>query len=168
MDFLLLRRFAFWTLTACIVLAVSVALVTYVAFGYRLLIVGSNSMSPVLHKGDAVISVPADGVVHVGDLVTFRRSTNDSYITHRVIATSNEDTIVTQGDGLADADIPITRSMVSGRVVAVLPNLGDIIAFGAQPLAIAALTSLSVITVLAYEIMHFKNHYRRSVYTFRQ
>ena len=92
----------------------------------------SQSMEPTIHKGDGYIVVPA-GEPKPGDIVVFRSSKYDEYVTHRLVDRS-EAGYVTQGDNNPTSDQAtghphVQRSDVLGTVLTIhgrpviVPNL---------------------------------------------
>ena len=89
-------------------------------FGYSIFEVATGSMANEINVNDAVI-VKINDDYNVGDIVTYR-SGND-FITHRVMSMENN-YIVTKGDANNVADNPIDKSLVLGRVIKIIPELG--------------------------------------------
>ena len=77
-------------------------------------------MKNSINVGDAVL-VKINDDYKVGDIVTYK-SGND-YITHRVVK-EQDDYIITKGDANNINDNPIDRSLVLGKVVKIIPELG--------------------------------------------
>lgn len=114
-------------------------------FGFRVLTVSSESMSPALRKGDVVVMRPVEKKnIERGDVVVYGGN-GDVSIAHRVIAintinatlvdskTGESDTattyqFVTKGDANPAPDgAPIDQSRVEGRVWFTVPFLsGDV------------------------------------------
>lgn len=89
-------------------LAIIVLLVSGV-LKYKMIAIGSNSMVPVYHRGDAIIyeQIKEDikENVEVGDILVFKR--NDIVMTHRIkriIYNNNECIYITKGDANEDID----------------------------------------------------------------
>ena len=89
-------------------------------FGYSVFEVVTGSMKNSINVGDAVL-VKINDDYKVGDIVTYK-SGND-YITHRVVK-EQDDYIITKGDANNINDNPIDRSLVLGKVVKIIPELG--------------------------------------------
>jgi signal peptidase len=97
------------------------------ALGHELFVVRGASMEPSIPIGSAVIvgRVQPD-LVHVGDVVTFRGS-NDTVITHRIIAlpTADAPSFHTKGDASESADpFPLLPENIIGRVEFSIPRAG--------------------------------------------
>jgi signal peptidase I len=84
----------------------------------------SNSMKPLLRKGDWVIvkMVPVEDI-HLGDLVLV--SAEERLISHRVIRI-DRDTIQTKGDAVPCADTPVSMSQMLG-VIQTIDRSGKVI-----------------------------------------
>lgn len=89
-------------------------------FGYTVFEVASGSMEPTISEKDLVI-------VHLGtsvkndDIITYE--SNHTYITHRIIDIQG-DFIIARGDANNSNDTAISKSMVLGKVVKIIPNFG--------------------------------------------
>ncbi len=89
-------------------------------FGYSIFEVVTGSMKNSINVGDAVL-VKINDKYSVGDIVTYK-SGND-FITHRVIS-EKDGYIITKGDANNVNDNPIDKSLVLGKVVKIIPELG--------------------------------------------
>ena len=80
---------------------------------------GGFSMVPLIMNGDVITVGPLSrrGVA-TGDVIAFRRSTDDKILTHRVIVDLH-DCLVTKGDAAVFPDGMITLDRVIGRVTRV-------------------------------------------------
>lgn len=95
----------------------------YVAtFGYSIFEIVTGSMEPTLSINDYIIVKNTDNISE-GDIITYKEE--NTFITHRIIKI-NGDEIITQGDANNSTDKKIIKSMIIGKVVKVLPNLGVI------------------------------------------
>ncbi len=117
------------TLPLAIFLVIVIILVSGVS-RYKLVAIGSDSMSPVYYRGDAVLvdqsKKNAIEDIHVGDILVFERS--GSIMTHRVtnIAFSNGHYVfTTKGDNNENADRFITQdTQVRGVVIRFVKYIG--------------------------------------------
>lgn len=85
--------------------------------------VSGRSMVPIIWPGDTLIisGVDDDGEFLPGEIVFFRRG--DRMVAHRLIAKNESEgskKLRTQGDALADADAPVSRGDLLGRVELIL------------------------------------------------
>ena len=93
----------------------------YAAFlGYTVFEVASGSMEPTISEKDLVI-VHLDTAVNNDDIVAYE--SNNTYITHRIVDIQG-DFIIARGDANNSNDTAISKSMVLGKVVKVIPNFG--------------------------------------------
>ena len=83
----------------------------------------SESMEPVLHRGDLVFVVaPKD--LKVGDVVIYQREGSQFTIIHRVIESRPEGYII-KGDNNPRPDSgTVTQKQINGKVLFALPLLG--------------------------------------------
>lgn len=118
--------------------------------GWRMFIVHTGSMTPNIPSGDLVIDRPATSV-HVGDVITFDKVPGQ-YTTHRVAAITPNG-IRTRGDANPSDDFGyVTKSQVSGRVVAAVPYAGFAAVFFRQPAGIAGVVLIMVAVWLAWSL----------------
>jgi signal peptidase len=97
--------------------AIGIAAETLLASGQLRLRVTGGSMLPALIPGD-VVQFHSCAAEHAepGDVVLFRRE--DRFVVHRVV-TKASDGLLTQGDALAQPDLPVSSADVIGKVVGV-------------------------------------------------
>lgn len=87
-----------------------------------------NSMFPLIKPNDFIIIDKADKNISVGDIIAyetrpmFNPLVISGLITHRVIKI-DENYITTKGDNVARPDIPIKKSQITGKVVAVIHHI---------------------------------------------
>lgn len=89
-------------------------------FGYTFFNVVSGSMTNAI-KVDDVIIIKLTDDYKVGDIVTYK--VNDDFITHRIIK-MDKDFVITKGDANNTSDNPIDKSVIIGKVVKIIPQLG--------------------------------------------
>ena len=89
-------------------------------FGMSAAIVASDSMSPTIVKGDAIIIKECEQY-YLGDIVTYQDKTN--YVTHRIVEVDG-DSFVTKGDSnnVNDAN-PVQLGTIYGKVILTVPTL---------------------------------------------
>ena len=100
-------------------------------FGVGISVVLSGSMEPTL-KVDDVIIVKKTEDYGVDDMVVF--NDHGILVVHRIIS-MDSDTITTKGDANNTEDEPITREVVKGKVIKVLPGAGKAFDILRSPLA---------------------------------
>jgi len=83
----------------------------------------SDSMEPVLHRGDLVFVVrPND--LKVGDIVIYRKEGSQFTIIHRIIQ-KTENGYIIKGDNNPGPDTPAVKSyQINGKVLFAAPLLG--------------------------------------------
>ncbi len=112
-------------------------------FGYGACFVVSGSMEPTLSINDIII-VKEIEKPQIDDMVLYQ--SYGSLVVHRVIRmTEDGETIITQGDANDTPDAPFDRSLIVGKVVCVIPALGQIIAFLKSPYGLITILMFCVI-----------------------
>jgi signal peptidase I len=96
----------------------------------------THPFARTLHTGDLIVVQGINASdIHAGsdpygDIIVYRRSTNDELIVHRAISkTENTDgtvTLVTKGDANLSNDSPITGDQVIGKVILRIPWIGHL------------------------------------------
>ncbi len=87
--------------------------------------VATGSMSPEINKGDAVIVYKNDFEdIAVDDVITYTKISE--IVTHRVVEVNSEG-VITKGDSNNYNDYLVTSNMYIGKIVKVLPNMGEIV-----------------------------------------
>ena len=120
--------------------------------GYAYLIVLSGSMEPAISAGDVII-IHRQTSYTTGDIVTF--DDDGALTTHRITAVTSEG-LRTQGDANNVPDQQLTAiEAVKGRVVAVIPRLGQALLLLRRPEGLAVLLLAGGAMLLAAE---FCNH----------
>ena len=92
-------------------------------FGYTFFEVVSGSMSPTINTYDLVIVKVTDNV-SIDDIITFYK--DDSFITHRIVEYKDDNNILTKGDANNTTDKNISKDIIVGKVVKVIPEFGII------------------------------------------
>ena len=111
--------------------------------GLRLFAIRSASMEPALPIGSMVAVSTRNASVGPDDVVTLSLPSG-LHVTHRVVwVDENGDFVQTKGDANESPDpVAIPSSMVVGRVVAVVPFLGFLLAMTSMPIGVVALIAL--------------------------
>lgn len=103
-------------------------------FGYRFMMVSSDSMIPTIRSGDLVVGVPpAVDEIEVGDIVTYYNQAAGRLITHRVTEVTHigdQLAFITQGDAndIADENPVLARDVVAAYSFRI-PYAGYLLAF---------------------------------------
>jgi signal peptidase len=122
---------------------------TYLRTEYPLLAVASGSMIPTLNVGDLIVVQGGMNVSNViaeyqtGDIVVFHKPGNpDELIVHRAVEKIN-DGLKTKGDNNSNSDYWIvTDDELVGKVVGVIPYLGNV------PLFVHTSTGIMIILLV--------------------
>lgn len=101
-------------------------LVPTVVLGWQPVTIISGSMAPTVAPGHVVVVEPYAGQdLSPGTVVTFRDSTQDRLVTHRVAAVDEDGTITTKGDANAvDDQEPLATDRIVGVGRLVIPAAG--------------------------------------------
>ncbi len=134
------RRLAM-TIAGCLLLAVLLSGAVLAHQGYRAYVVHTGSMAPSYRPGDLVIDRPAAGQPRVGQVITFRHSSETpDVVTHRVVSITATGLIRTKGDANPTPDAwQIPPTMVRGSVLRGIPKAGFVLVFLKQPAGLGAL-----------------------------
>lgn len=101
-------------------------------FGFAQIIVISGSMEPAVDVGDMLI-IREQSSYQINDIVTYHSDGN--FITHRIIDVKDAE-VTTRGDANNIEDDPVPLSSVDGKVVLLIPGVGNILLFLKSPLGI--------------------------------
>ena len=112
---------------ASVILALIIGGFLFVHFSpdYDIYMVRSESMKPVINRGDMVITGPVGGTlggVIAGSIITYQRG--EELVTNRVVSVDG-DTLVTKGDAVEDPDPrSVAMSQVRGIYLFRIPYMG--------------------------------------------
>lgn len=113
-------------------------------FGYSNLKIISGSMEPKIQIGDMII-IKKSNTYEVNDIVTYREE--DYFVTHRIVEI-DENGITTKGDNNNKVDNDtITNEDIVGKVVLIIPGLGNIISTFNNPLVLVIIFIVGVVVV---------------------
>jgi signal peptidase len=125
-------RGSVWSVAGWLLLAVCLGAVLFIGLRapYALYAVRTGSMTPTITPRSAVLVHEGDS--HVGQTVSFRH--DGGVITHRLVDTKDDGTVVTKGDANETPDpFIVHRSDIIGGVVAAPPALGYWLVFLKDP-----------------------------------
>jgi signal peptidase I len=148
---------------ACLLVA---SLIGYARLaGYELMSVQSDSMSPSIHKGDAVLVNTRNPDPQVGEIVSFQSPINAKLvITHRVIGVDNHRGMIeTRGDNTSLVDTPIPTWNVIGKVTRTLPKVGFVLSLLKNPLGLVAVIYLPALGIIIGEVSRLARYYATGV-----
>ena len=130
-EFQLAKSVAY-NLVLSIFLTLVVAVISIYAFGLKLDIVLSDSMSPTFYKDDIVV-IRAYDDYNIGDMIEFKLSATANPVTHRVMEKtgSGKNAIyITKGDANGDeARETVKASQVNGKVISIIEDGNHIYEF---------------------------------------
>ena len=113
-------------ITGSIFMIIIIALVSC-KFAYGVLVIGSESMTGSIDKGDVVFFQSQDKGIKVGDVIVFKR--DDIKVVHRVVKiknTNNETKYYTKGDANAQIDtLYVTKETLMGKVLFKIKYIGQ-------------------------------------------
>lgn len=105
---------------ASIILIIAIAFFLTSVFGkYKLMVVMSNSMYPVLKKGEVIVSksITGEEELSVGDICTYIAKGEAYTITHRIVDITDEGYIF-RGDNNKDPDKrKVTKDQIISKVI---------------------------------------------------
>ncbi len=163
-------------LAGLLVAAVVIALIATQLLGFHALGIASDSMAPVLQRGDLVITRPAPiTTVSNGDIVAFDEGEFTRItVVHRVVgvinvtvnttdsktgAKSSETTrlLRTKGDANPTLDgVPVATDRFRGVVFVSLPTVGGVLGSGQVQQVLFGLAIATAIAWLVYEVVRFR------------
>jgi signal peptidase len=118
-------------------------------------VVLSESMIPVLHPGDFVITNPMVNDVEIGDIVTFQ-SPLGGFLIHRIIDIIERDEkvfFVTKGDANAHVDsFLIPEQHIIGKLFIVLPRVGSLFLIPRVSLLVCNIGLIIAYVVLTFHL----------------
>ena len=119
--------------------------------GIKTYVIVSGSMEPTIHIGDVVVAKNVkDNELQVGDIICFRHG--QTVITHRiseVIEENNEIEYKTKGDNNNVEDSSkVTQKSIEGKVVKIIPYIGNISLILQQRIVIIGIIGLFYIYML--------------------
>lgn len=102
-------------------------------FGHQIYIVRSNSMNPTFETGSLLVVKQVNkSSIEVSDIITYKRNSESTATTHRVVDIQNDDGLqfVTRGDANnVDDPMPVSSNDVLGKVVFIIPYIGYLFGF---------------------------------------
>lgn len=114
-----------YNLVLSIFITLALAVVAIYAFGLRLDVVLSDSMSPEFYKDDIVI-IRAYDDYEVDDIIEFQLSETSQPVTHRIISKTGKGknaVYETKGDANDSADTQqVSYSKINGKVISVIED----------------------------------------------
>lgn len=109
-------------------------------FGYGAAVVLSGSMEPELSINDLIIVKKTDDF-QVDQVVVYQDG--NSLVVHRILEI-RENEVITKGDANNTEDEPIEKSRIKGKVIFMIPGVGNIVEFIKTPLGTILIILLAV------------------------
>lgn len=109
--------------------------------GYGAAVTLTGSMEPTI-AGDDLIIVKAQDGYEVDDIVVYQ--SGSILVVHRIVEMDGT-TVITRGDANQAADEPIDVSVIKGKVIAIVPVLGDLARILKTPAATIVLLAAAVL-----------------------
>lgn len=151
-------------LVALFMIAGLVAVSTFnVPGNYKLMVVLSGSMEPTIKTGSIVVVKP-EKTYKVGDIITFRDSTQPQItVTHRIFEASGS-AYITKGDANKTADTQERlKQNVLGKVIFSIPFLGYPVSFAKTQTGLIILVIIPSVIIIYSELLNIKNEALRLV-----
>lgn len=156
----MIKKIAKWAIDGLCVLLI-VALVLYIGSSlkarknpqfvpgigpYKIMLVLSGSMRPVLEPGDMIVSRVVDAAtLKEGDIVTFRPS-KDMLVTHRITGKKEDGSFITKGDAnnTEDSDMRVDGTNIIAKYLFRIPKGGYVSKFLKTPIGLIIFILLPV------------------------
>lgn len=130
-------------------------------FGLGLAVVVSGSMEPEIKVGDLVVIYEKEDY-NVREVITFEGETKP--VTHRIVSKRIDQNgtawYTTQGDVNNTDDGEISQDHVIGKIVLVIPAIGDLQGFLQTPLGFLILISIVIVILILCELPNMINSFR--------
>ncbi|MDO5718695.1 MAG: hypothetical protein Q4P34_06910 [Tissierellia bacterium] len=128
-------------------------------FGYKMYVIGEDSMDPTLKRNDAIIVKEVDPrELEVGDLITYTSKNEKDTITGWVSEIYDNDRFEIKKKMNSDESVVINGIAVIGVATHRIANMGDFIDFISHPLGIGLVVIVGIIIyVIMWAISRNKN-----------
>lgn len=133
---------------------------------YRVLVVKSGSMEPIIKTGSIVIVKPAKEY-RVGDIITFGQvSKTKAPTTHRIFETKTDETgnkiYITKGDANNAPDQQgVSQREVIGKVLSSVPYIGYAVDFAKQPTGFVLVIVIPAVVIVNDEVRNIWQEIRK-------
>lgn len=139
-----------FVVTALSIAALGILMARTAQSPWKLFIVTSGSMQPVIPVGSLVVTRTASSY-QIGDIVTFRSATG--VVTHRIVA-QHGDTFQTRGDANNSPDATnLANQNIVGKLWFMLPTVGRLIDFIKTPFGYAIFFGLPAMFIMIQELL---------------
>ncbi len=121
-------------------------------FGFSGAVVISGSMEPAFYPGDFLIYRQQDSYAQQ-DIVIFH--SGGAMVTHRIVGQTEDGRFITRGDNNNTNDEPISPAAIRGKMVLIIPALGDFLLFLRSPLGFFCLITLGALFLELPDLINF-------------
>jgi len=126
---------------------------------YKVLMVLSGSMEPVIKTGSIVAVKPSEDY-KIDDIITFYSFKSETPVTHRIVDIkegNNKVLYKVKGDANEESDWEeVSKEDVVGKVLFSVPFLGYVINFLQQPIGFALIVLIPAIIIIYEEVTKIK------------
>lgn len=120
-------------------------------FGYKMYVIGEDSMNPTIRKNDAIIVKETDSSqLHVGDLITYTSKSGNEVITGWVTEIFDNNRLEVKKKMSSDQSVIIDGVAVIGLATYRIANMGEFIEFISHPIGIG---TVLIVGIIIYIIM---------------
>lgn len=169
MDFKKIGKIIYWVvLIVLVVIAGATAFsVLNIPGNYKMFVVQSGSMEPVIKTGSIVVVKPTQDY-QKGDVVTFRDLEKPKVtVTHRIFEVSKENNstkFITKGDANKTADsTEISKGQILGKVFLSIPFLGYPVDFAKTQTGLIVLIIIPAVIIVYSELQNIKKEALRLI-----
>jgi len=160
-------RFIYWVVLTLLIFVGVITVLSVLGWpkDYRIFVVQSGSMEPLVKTHSLVVSHPIDDYKK-GDIITFKTSSESSIkdpkstITHRIFEVKNSKNsivYITKGDANKFPDsMPVYPNMILGKVIASIPYLGYPIGFAKTTIGFVLLVVIPATIIVYSEVLNIK------------
>lgn len=132
------------------------------SFGYEVMSVQTDSMSPAIQTKDAVIVYTNDTDIRTGDIVMYASPANAKVmVTHRVLDVNLQThTFTARGDNLPVADERVPLAALQGAISYHVPFAGYVLDSFRHPVGLVAAVYLPAVGIILAEMRLLTYHFR--------
>jgi len=131
---------------------------------FKIMIVQSGSMQPVIKMGSIVAIRPVDDY-KIGDVITFQIAKNKEPVTHRIYdikVVGGEPKYITKGDANNAPDQrEVSQREVIGKVLFDIPYLGYVVNFAQKPIGFSLIIIIPALVIIFDEARKIYNEIKK-------
>jgi len=163
MKFKLFFKIISWLVTGIILVIASLTALSSFStpLEFKIFVVESGSMSPVIQQGSLIIVKPEIGYKK-GDIITFKKNAEvnikerGATTTHRIIKI-DKDSFITKGDVNKTKDQkPVRKDLVLGKLFLTIPFLGYPVSFAKTQIGLIFMIIIPATLIIYSEILNIK------------